>query len=666
MKKTFFGGFTLIELSLVATMVSALGAGTYLGVQKGRERECISNLKQIYEAVLMFEMNNNDVMPSAKFFPADISDNRGIHYILAQYGVRGVMFCPSLPTQLNTYGTNYIWNDTLSGKNADSAPPSTWLMTEMTAVNKNIGSPHMAGFSVLYVGGNAQIAPRVEFPDVPSKPEPEKPELKKPSEVPVAVEPAKPGFRVVGSREVTVGEEVKISVFLYGPGAKIPAGTLKITCNPSDRNQVPGTVESKGDSPEVSFTAVFGRAGKAIVKVTDEATGTEGMLEILVSPGEFYEAVFQDFPAAWEAGKAQKVRIVLLDREKNTADYSGEIVISSSSPEIHARNVAVKNGVWEGEMTVNAVSEGNLLYVAGKSKVSASPPFAVRHSAPSFVDIVSAGDAIAGNAYEMTVKVKDAYGNVCADYTGEFEIVLPEGAVSSEKKVAILVEDKGMKKSELTFFKSGDAKIQVSNSELKGARKIYVNPGALTGFSLGEIRDQEAGKPFDILVRAVDKWGNQVKGYYLKDATGTVQYVNRDSTAGVWMETLVINKSGEHTVAIEDADGRKGHSNQFVVKPSAPVKMEITGIPVYIPKEKEFAGTVTLKDVFGNAITGYGGELVLEKTEGLQAAISSAGSPELQIKVTAEKTGCHKLTVRDKNNKDLSAEQVLFVTEAKQ
>lgn len=663
MRKTFFGGFTLVEISVVATIVSVLGAGTYLGVQKGRERECISNLKQIHAALVMFEADNG-VLPDAKFFPSSVSDARGIHYILVQYGVSRVMFCPSLPSQLNSYGTNYIWNDTVNRKSIDSLPSGTWLMTEMTAVSKNIGSPHMAGYSVLYVEGNAQISPRVEFPDVPESASESKPELKKPSEVPVAAGQEQPGFRVTAPSEVTVGEDVRISVFSRGAG-NVPAGVLRITCSPAERNEVPGTVESKGDSREVVFNAVFLRAGKTVIRVTDEATGTEGILEIFVSPGEFYEADFQDFPAMWEAGKAQKFRIILLDREKNKVDYSGEIVISSSSNELPARSVVVKNGVWEGMMTVNGVSEGNVLYVAGKSKVSASTPFAVKHSSPSFVDIISDSEAVAGKSYEIAVKVKDAYGNVCSDYNGEFDIVLSQGAVSTDKKIIIRPEDRGMKKNELTFFKSGDAKIQVSNNDLKGAREVYVNPGVLSEFSIREIKEQEAGKPFDILVRAMDKFGNQVKGYYLRDAGAIKEYVNRDSTAGVWMETIVINKSGEHTIVVEDADGRKGRSNAFVVKPSAPVKMEICGIPASIAKEKECTGTVMLKDAFGNEISGYAGELVLEKTEGLQISVSAADSGTLQIKVIAGKTGCHKLVVRDRNNKELSAEQVLFVTEAK-
>lgn len=667
MNKKFFSGFTLIELTLVASMVSALSVGTYLGVQKGKESQCLNNLNNIYKAIAMFEMDNG-ALPGAKFFPSSVSDTRGIHYMLAQYGARGVMFCPSLPEQLNNYGTNYIWNDELSGKNESSAPAGTWLMTEMTAVSKNIGSPHMGGFAVLFVGGSARISPRVEFPETSAPaPEPEKPELKKPDELSVSAPPVRAGLNFVIKKEIKAGDKVNIAVFMSDSAGKtvpLKPGTLSITCDPAGYAEIPASVEVKSVSSEVSFTAVFRKAGKITVKARDESTGADGALEVDVSAGAFNSFSFPGFPVLWEAGKPQKLRIVLLDLSGNRVDYNGESVICLSAVDTSPRKILVTNGVWEGELTLNTVSEGNLLYASGQGVVGVSPPFAVRHSSPSAVDIVSASEAVAGISYGITARVKDAYGNVCTDYEGAFDLDLPEGAVAGEKKIIILPENSGEKKNNLTFFKAGSVKIQVSNGEIKGAREVYVNPGGLTGFSIREIDGQEAGRPFDILVRAVDKWGNQVKGYYLRDTTGTVEYVNRDFTAGVWMETLVITQAGEHTVYIEDVSGHQGRSNPFIVKPSVPSKMEISGIPVSIVNGREYSGIVTVKDKFGNVLSAYTGELITEYPEDLKVSLSQPENTAVQVKVTAGRTGCFKLTVRDKKNKDLSAEQVLFVTEA--
>lgn len=666
MNKTHPRGFTLIELTAVAGIISTLSAGTYLGVQKGRERECINNLKQIYDAVMMFEMDNG-TLPGAKFFPSSASDSRGIHSILAQYGVRNVMFCPSLPAQLNNYGTNYIWNDTVNNRNINSIPSSTWLMTEMTAVSKNIPPPHMAGFSVLYVEGNAQVSPRIEFSEVKTpEPEPSKPELKKPDEPAIPTQSIKTTLNLVTKKEVRTGEEVKISIFMTDSTGKtitLKPGILSITYTPQEYAEMPETIEVKEESSRVNFNAVFQKTGKVIVKVRDENTGTEAMAEVNVSAGIFSSFSFPSFPVLWEAGNPQKVRIVLVDKMNNRVDYNGEAVLAFSAGETSLKKIIITNGVWEGELTLNKASEGNLLYAGLQDVVSVSPEFTVKHSSPASVEIISANEAVAGVPYEIVVRVKDAYGNLCVDYNGEFEISLPEGAVSDEKKILILPEDEGVKKNNLTFFKSGNIKIQILNNQVRGSKEIYVNPGYLNNFSIKDIGEQEAGKAFDIVVRAVDRWGNQVKGYYIKDNTGTITYVNRDNTGGVWMESIVITKSGEHMIYLEDIAGHQGRSNTFIVRPSAPCKMEIFGIPVSIRKSKEYTGSIIVKDKFDNILSDYKAEVLSEYPDDLKVSIFPSGKNLLQIKVTAEKTGYYKFIVRDKNNKDLSTEQVLFVTE---
>jgi prepilin-type N-terminal cleavage/methylation domain-containing protein len=671
MKKDFFGGFTLIEITAVAAIISALSAGTYLGVQKGRETECLNNLKQIYQAVTMFEMDNG-TMPPAKFFPSSEADTRGIHRLLAQYGPRGsTMFCPSLPEQLNKYGTNYIWNDTLSGKNSGVVPASTWLMTEMTTVNKKISAPHMGGFAVLYVGGHAKVGQRVNLPEVTApepKPEVKKTEVKETEEELFPQQKLKKGLNILGQKEVVAGEKVKFSVFMSdadGKTATIKPGVLEITYAPSSAD-IPDSLQVKEDSPSVDFTAVFYKAGEATIKVRDEKTGDEDIYKTNVSPGPFHHFDFSDFPSEWEAGRPQKIRIVLLDNWNNRVDLEGDIVFYAvdgglPSPE----KVRVIDGLWEGEMILRTFSAKNIIYVSGIGMVSTSPVFTVKHSAPSSLEIISDKEAVAGVSCEIAIKVKDPYGNLCTGYTGNFNIDIPEGAVSDMENIVMALEDAGVKKNNITFFKAGIKKIQIHSNDIKGEKEIHVNPGALSEFTIREINEQEAGKPFDIIVKSIDKWGNQVKGFYLKDSSGTVEYVNRDFTAGVWMETVVITKSGEHMIVVEDSVGHLGHSNKFFVKPSAPVKLEIDGIPVPMLKGQEYSGEVMIKDRFENKIVGYAGEFDIGTSEGLKAELISKEGKTLRIDLKPEKSGFYKLTLRDKNNKDLSAEQNVVVTDKK-
>ncbi|HOJ39182.1 MAG TPA: type II secretion system protein [bacterium] len=162
-------GFTLIELMAVSTLVSAVSTTAFQAIKKGKESQCLNNLKQIYLAVTMF-VNDNGGAPAAKLFPDSLNDSRALHNLLGSYGVsKEIFFCPALPQELNSRGTNYLWNDTVNGKDPGSLGRSTWLMTEMTAVNEQVAAPHLAGYAILYPDGHAAIGPRVKLPKVESK-----------------------------------------------------------------------------------------------------------------------------------------------------------------------------------------------------------------------------------------------------------------------------------------------------------------------------------------------------------------------------------------------------------------------------------------------------------------------------------------------------------------
>ncbi|MFN4227724.1 MAG: type II secretion system protein [Candidatus Ratteibacteria bacterium] len=157
-------GFTLVEITFVAGIVTSLSLGVYTAaMQRGKAVDCINNLKQIYQGIVMF-VQDNDQLPDAKFFPSSKDDEKGIHNILKSYGIKGkVLFCPSLPDELNKYGTNYIWNDNLNRKRLENLSSSTWLLTEMTAVSKDIPPPHSGRYVVIYSDGHTSTEPKVNL-----------------------------------------------------------------------------------------------------------------------------------------------------------------------------------------------------------------------------------------------------------------------------------------------------------------------------------------------------------------------------------------------------------------------------------------------------------------------------------------------------------------------
>ena len=652
-------GFTLIELSAVAAIVSALSVGTYHAVQKGKSSQCLNNLKQLYQAVSMFSMDNSAV-PSASFFPSSVSDPRGIHNILAQYGARGsIPFCPSIPEQLNIYGTNYIWNDSLNGKSIDSLPPGTWLMTEMTAVSQNIPAPHTGqGYNILYAGGNAQPGPRVSFPSVPESrsEDPGKPQAQ---EEPRPKQ-SYPYLLVSAPLEIQAGEKAKFIVSIKDPSGKsFPIGeTILEISSGSESAEFPSSLKVTGNKESADFESLFYKAGKTTLKVTDSRTNLTSSVDIQVAPGRPHSVEFTGFPVTWEAGKPGRVTAACYDKWKNRSGYTGPFFIYDDNMDIPPLASEMKNGQWAQDLVFTRAIEKNVLHAAIESLTVSGPGFAVLHSAPEILHVSGEDETVAGTPCQVYVEIRDMFGNTCTGYTGQAEMEIPEGASSDSSRFSCSPEDRGRKKTGVTFFSAGNKSLRISSGQMKNEKGIYVNPGPLSEYRIRDIGPQEAGTPFDIVVRATDRWGNQIKGFSLRDSSGSIRYVNRDSTAGLWMETAVITRAGNHSIYIEDAFGIKGRSNSFEVKASSPEKMEIDGMPRVLKEKEQYSARVTFRDSYGNEIRNYAGELAIDASGGLKAALKTDGQAVISIETLS--SGMQTLRVSDRRT-GLKSERILFV-----
>lgn len=151
-------GYTLIELLLVTSIVGVIPVTVYLEVAKrARAASCISNLRNIYMGMQMYEMDFERI-PDAKFYPKSPTDPKSIVNVLENYiDNKAVYICPSMPAELVKRGLTYIWNDSHNNKLITRVPnrSSEWVMTEMTAAEAKIPPPHHGGYNILYFDGHA-------------------------------------------------------------------------------------------------------------------------------------------------------------------------------------------------------------------------------------------------------------------------------------------------------------------------------------------------------------------------------------------------------------------------------------------------------------------------------------------------------------------------------
>jgi len=646
--------FTLAEIAVVAAVLSTVSVGTYQAVKRGKQAECLHNLKQIHQAVAMFAMDHGG-FPSAKFFPSTAGDPRGIHTMLKSYGgAAEVFFCPSVPSELNTYGTNYIWNDAQNGRDAAGASSATWLMTEMTAVNAGIPSPHTAGYGILYADGHAAVGPRVSVGEAPAARPKEEPVRPKDEPAPVR-ERSLSKLLLQGPAEAGVGEKIRIAVnFLDADDQPIaPAsGAVSVVSSDEKAAMEPARIQLTAETGvRVSLDVTFSRSGIQWVRVREEERGIDRRIEVSVRAAGFSRFRFRGLPAFFNAGEARRISIFAVDAQENRAALAGGGVLGDLSGTAAGREISFVNGAWEGDVVFTAAAPVNRLCVAAEGRASLSDSFEVRAGAPDRVLIDAPASVAAGTKADIALTVVDRHGNPCAGFEGSLRMEMPAGVRGEAPGTVSVAKDGGGRTSAVvTFFTAGVHKVRVAGERLSGEREIAVDPGPLEKFAVEPIGPQTAGQPFSVVVKAEDRWGNRVKGFSLKDRTGRIRYVQQDFSSGMWMETVEVTAAGTHRVELDDGYGHTGTSNPFEVKPSAPARFVVENLPPVATAGRRYSFTVSMRDAHGNAVAGRRGDVSAAFSGGgVECAFPAEIGFPLALTAVFARPGAYVLNVADRS-----------------
>ena len=152
-------GFTLTEMMVVVGIMASIPNGSYDRVKKtAHATQCKNNLMQIGKLIQMYELEHG-VLPNAAFYPKDpLNGADSIMRIVG--GPKQMWQCPGLPDRLRERGLNFIYNDELAGKRANSASKQ-WLLIEMNCVSHKAPHAHPGGYNVLFADGRVITTPRL-------------------------------------------------------------------------------------------------------------------------------------------------------------------------------------------------------------------------------------------------------------------------------------------------------------------------------------------------------------------------------------------------------------------------------------------------------------------------------------------------------------------------
>ena len=544
-------GFALLEVMVVATFVSSVSFTAYQVIRKADEAVCQNNLKQIYLALVM----NNGSLPNAVFFPSSPDDRKGINNLFKDNlsGNKAVFFCPAIPSELNKRGTNYLWNDTVSGKNLDGIPGSTWLMTEVTAISSGTPAPHTRGYFILYADGTISVGPRVEFPVVALSPKQPAPGLAKQTPEPgAAAEPAKIPIKIRAENlpEKIVAGELRMKIVGYDESGKAAPVDKTVSIASVNDSIQPETVMLSSGIWEGELSLSRSVGADTILVVDEEGNFSSAKVDVAPGPPEKIEILLPKNNL--KAGESFKLEVSVQDEFGNICRLSeGKISLECSDSAVQINPILLKGGPgWVELFNLIVFKAGNqkikvILRGNSNSEIIGEKSFVVEPGAIDHftIDRINSPKT-AGEPFSVIIHSEDRWGNTVkghylSDTTGTL-MLFRESYISGVRVEEVLVT----KASKEIFLKVEDG-----NNHSGKSNPFEVKPTAPAYIGLDGIpRVVAMGREYKFTVIFSDRYGNEIPEY-----AGELEFTSSDRNFRASPELSVIfGTPGKQILTVKD------------------------------------------------------------------------------------------------------------------
>lgn len=156
--KTNRDGFSVLQILTVTVLIALIATGIYYYIhQQMLARECAANLRRIYAALELYEIDRG-TLPRLAFFPDDPKqDPDSIVVALTPYGTTpDVYLCPTAPLSHRELGLTYLWNTRLNGRKIPRSSNPEWMMVEINALSDEVPASHVGHYNVLFTDGTVR------------------------------------------------------------------------------------------------------------------------------------------------------------------------------------------------------------------------------------------------------------------------------------------------------------------------------------------------------------------------------------------------------------------------------------------------------------------------------------------------------------------------------
>jgi hypothetical protein len=444
-----------------------------------------------------------------------------------------------------------------------------------------------------------------------------------------------------------------------GPASNIPNSGYPITVWAADAygNRVfnyTGTVHFTSSDPQAvlpadytftsadqgihNFVATFKTVGNQTLTVTD--TGTTGVsgvpFNVSVQVGAASGLNLSDFPSSTVAGASGSFTVRAYDLYGNTATgYTGTVHFTSSDAAAVLPADYTFTAADAGVHTFSAVLKtagGQGIWVQDVAGGFTSAQYAIQvtpAAASQFVVTGYSSAITAGGVDNVTIAVRDAYGNLATGYTGTVHISSSDAQAALPADYTFTAADGGVHTFAVTLKTAGTQSItfQDAPNDLTVTQGgIAVSPAAANSLVMSALPSSTtAGNVLSFTLTALDAYGNVATGY-----TGTVHVTSSDGQAllpsdytftgsdnGSHLFLVSLRTAGVQAVTVTDTATPSLAATQSGINVTAAAMSGflVSGYPATTAGVAH-SFTVTAVDAYGNLVSGYRGTVHFTSSDG--------------------------------------------------
>jgi hypothetical protein len=345
------------------------------------------------------------------------------------------------------------------------------------------------------------------------------------------------------------------AVDAYGNAATGYTGTVALSSSDVQAGLPAKYAFTNKDAGIHTFSITLKTAGIQSVTVTDTAsaalTATQSGISVTASAaaGSF---VVTGFPAT-TAGAAQSFAVSVKDPYGNvTTGYTGTVAFSSSDAQavlpasytftsadagVHTFTATLKTA---GTQSITVKEAANPTASGTETGITVSGA-----ATPTSFTVSGFPATTAGVAHTFTVTARDAYGNLCTNYTGTVTFSSSDVQAGLPSSYTFTAADAGAHSFTATLKTAGTQSITVkdtANSNVVASQTgIAVTAAAAAQFRISTPSTVTQGVGFKFTLTVLDAYGNVATGY-----RGTVHLSSTDPKAGTQNFTFSSNDNGVH------------------------------------------------------------------------------------------------------------------------